>query len=133
MDALPLSSPLGTTRDSIKDHMNISTLPTVSNDLLISELRRRITTGWLPSDPSYLADLLQHLEKAQSEVEADVRRQAISIDWNSSEYQTAGAPKQKTTPKCVDRSGSAEIYDWLRGHGYSDDAAASFIKRLPSQ
>ncbi|HEY9774396.1 MAG TPA: hypothetical protein V6C81_11395 [Planktothrix sp.] len=112
---------------------DISTLPFVSNDLLLNELRRRVTAGWLPSDPAYVADLLEHLEGAQAEVASEVERQSMDIDWNSNVYQTAGTRRASSIPVSVEQTGKSEIYEWLRGHGYTPIAASSFINRLPSE
>jgi hypothetical protein len=102
---------------------NTSTLSHVSNGLLLDELRRRLNTGWQPSDSAYVADLILQLQEGRVAVAADVAVQVM----NETEATRA---RKIASARALD-PGQKEIYDWLSAHGYSDEAARSFIQRLP--
>jgi hypothetical protein len=99
---------------------NTSTLSHVSNGLLLDELRRRLNTGWQPSDCAYVADLILQLQEGRAAVAADIAVQTMDDE----------AARARRAARALD-PGKKEIYDWLSVHGYSDEAARSFMQRLP--
>src|SRR5262245_53781835 len=114
----------------------VSTRLCVSNELLLDELRRRLQDGWLPGDPSYVVDLILQLDGARNTVASEIQRQ-VSNDWQPTVVRAGIQPKcdnmieRADAGSEQDRADIKEIYEWLRGQGYSSQAACQFIQQLP--